>query len=652
MIAPKYTTIAPRILLLLALALSLVWLGQIGWHGIQLWQLASQAEQFAQEGVGELEFEQAQDIVHRAAYQLTGLDADLRLAYPVLRLASGLPWMGKAAGQVQPLVQYAAGLAQAGDLVLTALAPIGSQEAAGTAPERLYAALVAGRAQFAAADQALDRAGQARQGIEPALLPERLGTLITRLDEKWPLLKAGVAMLSYAPELMGGSQPAIYLLLAQNQKELRATGGFITAIGNLRLERGRVLDFQIADSFIVEDFSKPYPQPPEPLQRYMLAGYWVPRDANWSPDYPIAARQVQSLVELSTGVPTQGVIAFDQTAVARLLSVTGPLSLPNVPEAVSEVNVEIYMQQAWEPAPGKDMGGEEWLRRKDFMRVLGKALLEKLFQSSQPATLIDLGRTALELVETGHLLVYLNQPEAQALLEGAGLAHQLVPGYGDSLMLVDSNVGFNKADGLVQRSLEYRVDLSDPDRPVAQLTVHYVHKGDAQVACVHQAVYDTNTYAELSQRCYWDYWRVYVPMGSTLLESQVKSVPGEQLLARQPWPGVVEVYPGEGGMQVFAGMLVLPTRQQESISLTYSLPAGVIAVTEVGSLRYTLRLHKQPGIEAIDVRVQVRLPQGYVPDASTQGWEAGEASSWVWTARLDRDRDIVLILSPASRVVP
>ncbi len=85
----------------------------------------------------------------------------------------------------------------------------------------------------------------------------------------------GVQLLQAAPQLLGVDQAQSYLVLAQNRDELRATGGFISGIGLLTIKDGKILQFDLGDSHKIDDFSKPYPKPPEPLKRFMLADYWV-----------------------------------------------------------------------------------------------------------------------------------------------------------------------------------------------------------------------------------------------------------------------------------------------------------------------------------------------------------------------------------------
>ena len=231
------------------------------------------------------------------------------------------------------------------------------------------------------------------------------------------------------------------------------------------IQDGKILQFDLGDSYQIDDFSKAYPTPPEPLKRFMLADYWVTRDANWSPDFPTTAQEAQALYTLSTGVQTQGVIAFNQLVVKKILEVIGPVQVPGTDEPVTAENVENYMRQAWAPAPEEGLSQEWWLHRKDFMQQLGSVILDKALNSGDQEQLLNLAKTMVELLDQGQLLVYFNDPDAQAALEAGGWDGAMHPGDGDYLYLVDSNVGFNKVDSVIQRSLAYQVDLSDPESP-------------------------------------------------------------------------------------------------------------------------------------------------------------------------------------------
>ncbi|MFM7172094.1 MAG: DUF4012 domain-containing protein, partial [Caldilinea sp.] len=64
------------------------------------------------------------------------------------------------------------------------------------------------------------------------------------------------------PRLLGMEQPQSYLVLVQNNHELRGTGGFISAVGRLTLDRGKVTDLDFVDSYALYRSDGLYPPPP------------------------------------------------------------------------------------------------------------------------------------------------------------------------------------------------------------------------------------------------------------------------------------------------------------------------------------------------------------------------------------------------------
>ncbi len=60
-----------------------------------------------------------------------------------------------------------------------------------------------------------------------------------------------------------------YLLLVQNEDELRPTGGFITAAGSLLLDNGQISGMNFEDSGDLDNWDKPYPVAPWQLRQYM-----------------------------------------------------------------------------------------------------------------------------------------------------------------------------------------------------------------------------------------------------------------------------------------------------------------------------------------------------------------------------------------------
>ncbi len=109
----------------------------------------------------------------------------------------------------------------------------------------------------------------------------------------------GLGGAEIMPEMFGQAGPRTYLILLENSDELRPTGGFISAVGHVQVSQGQLISMTAEDSYAIDDFTKVYPDPPQPLLDYMGSEQWVFRDANWSPDFPTTALEAIQLYQVS-----------------------------------------------------------------------------------------------------------------------------------------------------------------------------------------------------------------------------------------------------------------------------------------------------------------------------------------------------------------
>ena len=214
---------------------------------------------------------------------------------PFLWLAAKLGWVprfGPTLAAAPALLDVGVELAGGGRGAMDALAPLTDRLGSGQGFDLLAAALPvisAAAPQLAEADARLAQAQKLRAGIAGDLHP-RLAEQLPRLDRLLPLARTGLRAAQVAPALLGADGPRTYLILAQNNHELRGTGGFISAVGMIRVERGRITDLQLGDSYAVDDLSQPHPAPPAALAAQMGIDLLLLRDSNWSPDFPESAR--------------------------------------------------------------------------------------------------------------------------------------------------------------------------------------------------------------------------------------------------------------------------------------------------------------------------------------------------------------------------
>ncbi|HUW96262.1 MAG TPA: DUF4012 domain-containing protein, partial [Anaerolineae bacterium] len=267
------------------------------------------------------ELEAVHDELVQVGVELKGLKTELGPAMVLARYLGWLPLIGADVAAGPGLLEIGIGTSAAADLVFEGLDPLlplleGSGELSSGmgVGEAVAMAVAEGQPRFMAAQAELERVGQLRERIDEGRLSPRVGQLLGRLERYLPLLETGVEGLLVAPSLLGVDEPRTYLLLAQNEHELRATGGFISSVALLRVDNGKIVDFDFRDSYAVDDLTQPHPDAPEALERYMLSQIWLLRDANWYPDFPTSAQVARDLYQLDQGVLVDGVVAADLAA--------------------------------------------------------------------------------------------------------------------------------------------------------------------------------------------------------------------------------------------------------------------------------------------------------------------------------------------------
>jgi hypothetical protein len=430
------------------------------------------------------------------------------------------------------------------------------------------------------------RAEALRASIGPLTDP-RLARQLERIDPLLPLARDALKLAQAAPALLGADRPKTYLLLAQNSDELRATGGFISGAGHVTVDRGKITDLSLKDSYALDNWEQPKPEPPPALAQHTAADLWVLRDTNWSPDFTEAADIARALYAQDQGAQTDGAVALDLEAVRLLVGAVGPLQVPGIDEPVTGDNALTWMKRAWESPVGATAGPESggggeawWAKRKDFMGELVKAALAKAQAGgAENLDLAALGRAVYDALEGRHLQIALDEATARAFFAERGWDGGLRPADGeDFLAVVDSNVGFNKANLLVRQRIDYRVDR-DAEGLVATAVITWEHTGPAgaETVCDRSVGYGP-TYEDLARRCYWNYLRVYAPGGSALIEaSGLNDAATEQ---------------AERGTTSFTGDFALKPGESHVATLRYRLPPGV------GIAPYRLLARKQAGTAA------------------------------------------------------
>ncbi|NJP05198.1 MAG: DUF4012 domain-containing protein [Chloroflexaceae bacterium] len=443
------------------------------------------------------------------------------------------------------------------------------------------------------------------QAIDLTALPP---TLQQQSEHLLPMLTFARDSLDLAlvlPDMLGVSERRDYLFIAQNEDERRATGGFISAVGTMSFEQGQLTALTVDHTDVFT--GGPYPPPPLPFQRYMGIQLWVFRDGNWSPDVPTAARTLLQLYQIEHGTRPSHLLAFNQTALRLLLQATGPVVVEGQSTPVSATTLSAYIRTEY------DRSIETGVHRKAFLGPLLQAIIARIQHESASIDLLTLATALKQALDERHLLLYTPDRDAARALANLGWDGAVHPGDQDFLLLVDSNMGYSKANVYIDQAITYTVDLRNPTMPTAMLAIQHHHTLASATPqfCPHWSEQPLpadmpSRYAALTDRCYWNALRVFTPPGSTLIDATSQPPAGSWGLPDLD-DGVVTSAAGERATQVFATFLVVPPGGVRETVLRYQLPAGVLRAQADG-WHYQLKLQKQAGQEAIPVQVEVLLP--------------------------------------------
>lgn len=589
--------------------------------------------------------------------ELAGLHTELaglqRYAGGALKALSHLAWLpalGPNLRAAPHLLQMGIELSYAGERACLAAQPIlddflgKSASSEASLLERVSEQLAAQQADWARAQQAAERAIAARERFSAEGLHPRLAGPLAQLDALLPWLRAGMTGAVVAPELLGASGPRRYLVLAQNSDELRPTGGYISGIGLLTLEQGRIAGLSFADSYAVDDLTADHPDPPAAMREHMGIDLWLTKDANWFPDFPASAKACADLYYLDQETAVDGVVAADLVALQMLVEAVGPLRLEGYAAEIDGSNVLAEIQSYWAPKlrPGQtweeweatpwEIRKREWFdERKDFMPDLVDAIMERVMSDPGALDAPKLAATIKRILDEKHALIFFYDPTAQGMVTALGWDGAVRHPDHDYLMVVDTNVGYTKVNGKIAQRIAYRVEIADDGTAQGRVDLAYKNTAtrDLPEGCVKDMSYDP-TYELMTQRCYWDYVRVYAPAGSQLVSSQSVAAVG----------ALVEEVPHA----IWDTSLVLAPREEAALSFTYRLPAQVLRQDK--SRVYNLLVQKQPGTDAVPLLIEVQLPPGARLVSAQPAPSGVEGNLIRFRTDLREDRKLQVVFEP------
>lgn len=176
-----------------------------------------------------------------------------------------------------------------------------------------------------------------------------LTSTINKVGELRDALNTAADVSRTLPAMMGAHETRTYLVLVQNNAEIRASGGLPGALAAIRVENGGLELVNQASGSDLGRFDPPLEV--EESQTTIFSsrlGAYI-SDVNLTPDFPTTAKAAKAMWEKRYGELVDGVVAIDPVVLAHILEVSGPIALapsaahaeafPSMPGALTSENV-------------------------------------------------------------------------------------------------------------------------------------------------------------------------------------------------------------------------------------------------------------------------------------------------------------------------
>lgn len=402
----------------------------------------------------------------------------------------------------------------------------------------------------------------------------------TQLTQVQTLTDQGVVFVTQArpliktlPLLLGEKEAKRYLVIFQNDKELRPTGGFITAYSIFNVDKGVLKVERSDDIYKLDDAIANKPKAPEAILKYLPKVYTFNlRDSNLSPDYIVSMQQFLELYNKSSQkVDVDGIIAIDTNVLVNTIRIlddqvsAGGLTFTTKIDKRCDCPQVIYELEDNISRPVGYVKED----RKGLIGSLLYAIMQKSLSSSPKIYWGPLFQDFIMEANQKHVLFYFFDKDAQSGIESLNMAGRIKPAEGDYLHINDTNFAGGKANLFVKEAVDNKYEVKSDGTVVKTLTITYTNDYPPSDCNLERGGLCLN--APLR-----NWLRIYVPKGSKLIESkgsEVKISTKEDL-----------------GKTYFEGFTSVAPRNRTIFTISYELPFKV----KKGSPLPVL-IQKQPG---------------------------------------------------------
>jgi hypothetical protein len=347
--------------------------------------------------------------------------------------------------------------------------------------------------------EATARLSQVRNPWLISTIQSRLRTFDQSLSRALSSTDLAVKAIPLVPAMLGSQQPQHYFLAFVTPAESRGLDGIVGAYGELTAANGHVsLTVSGPVSGPAPSLNSALPSAggiltglPGFMARY---GQYDPgkyfQDVTFSPDFPTVAQVISQLYPQAGGAHLDGVLMVDPYALARLLSITGPISVPGLSEPLTSHNAAAILLKGQYLTGSATSVAAVQSARHDLLQDVLHLTFQRVVDGSLPSPKV-LSHDLEPAVLSGRIAFWSAHSNDAPLVHALHLGDAFPQAAGGDLLAVtEQNSGANKIDAYLHVSTTDHI-VVDPGTGSVNASVRITLRNDAPASGLPPIVIDS-----------------------------------------------------------------------------------------------------------------------------------------------------------------
>lgn len=355
-----------------------------------------------------------------------------------------------------------------------------------------------------------------------------------------------------------------YLILFQNNNELRPSGGFIGSYAIFSFKNGHFDSYYFESNPYKRDnaFLKENCLPSTPYFKKLWPEHCMKMvDANYLVDFPESAKNVAWFLKEEGGPQVNGVIAIDATFFTELLKILGPIEIKEENLVLNSENFVEVAQYQVEKAYWKDPESKEINEPKTILKNMMPEVLQRIKNPLYVYPILNLIEKSLK---EKNFLIYLENPEISKIISENNWGGEVTEKNTDYLFISNMNIHGFKSSLNIKQEIEIETEKEH------HLKIKRTHQG-------------TGEWPDALNR---NYLRALVPKGSKLKKALLENV---------EVTNEVEINE-EAGKTSFGIFVDTPPKESRTLEFFYETPEDLDFSK--------ILIQKQPGTLADEILIK------------------------------------------------